>query len=628
MGIVRDIITRFRFRVENGKLKATTRATRAAERRMSAAARQARALRNELLSMGNAAKMAVGGWLGLNLLQGAVQGVGLGIIQANAEFERLNAMLLTVTGSADKTNAAFAQITEFASSTPYQIDQVTRAFIGLTRKGLDTSNEAMTSMGDLASISGSNIEELMDGMINVVDRANDRILQGITGMNFSLQGDKILVSQLDGTTVAIERSHQALQNYLIEAGKMPGIAGGMARQMDTLGGRWSNFKDALFQLYVAIGKAGLNDALKALTGQLIKLTKRLQRFASDGDKMRRVMEGAKKVAKGLAAAMATVVAKKGLLGLMKLTKIIRSFGTAAMWANIKLMLIPAAFLAILLIIEDLVGFVQGKDSLFGRFLERSGIDPEPVRASLRKAGDAFFTVWERLKEAGGKISETWSALWERMGIDADDAGLYLAAGVVGFAEGIAGTIEILINGFSMLGTWIGQGLAEAWLRLVVFDEWVRGLFWKITRGVYNAWVWLKKGIIGLFTGIRDFFSGIFDAAIEAVKDILRGLPDFIIEELPSEVKSWIGMTSLAEKAKGYMPSSEQKVVDTFAAPAEREERLANSTRSVSVGELAVNVQGSADMSAPEMQAAVSEGVRQEMKRLIEADFNDVAEVAP
>ena len=53
-------------------------------------------------------------------------------------------------------------------------------------------------------------------------------------------------------------------------------------------------------------------------------------------------------------------------------------------ARLKVVAIIAAIALLLLIIEDIVGFVNGKDSLFGDLLKKAGLDVEDTRVQLSK----------------------------------------------------------------------------------------------------------------------------------------------------------------------------------------------------------------------------------------------------
>ncbi len=62
--------------------------------------------------------------------------VGRQVVDTITKFEKLEASLRTITGSAEKASVAFGFIQEFAATTPFQLEEVTDAFIKLKALGL------------------------------------------------------------------------------------------------------------------------------------------------------------------------------------------------------------------------------------------------------------------------------------------------------------------------------------------------------------------------------------------------------------------------------------------------------------------------------------------------------------
>lgn len=102
--------------------------------------------------------------LGLRGLTSAFKG----IVGVNQEFERLSGSLKTVTGSAKAAKEAFTLIEDFATATPYQLDEIVDSFIRLKAMGLEPSMEALTSYGNTASTFGKNITDFTDAVSSAV----------------------------------------------------------------------------------------------------------------------------------------------------------------------------------------------------------------------------------------------------------------------------------------------------------------------------------------------------------------------------------------------------------------------------------------------------------------------------
>ena len=69
-------------------------------------------------------------------------------------FEKLDAQLETVSGSAEAAAEAMVGIQSIAATVPFSIQEVTDSFIKLKAFGLDPSREALTSYANTASAMG------------------------------------------------------------------------------------------------------------------------------------------------------------------------------------------------------------------------------------------------------------------------------------------------------------------------------------------------------------------------------------------------------------------------------------------------------------------------------------------
>ena len=537
---LRDILTRFRFSVQSGKLRSVTAATRAAERRMRSATRQARRLTGALSGIGGRLGMA----LGMGALSAATAGLGAGILRANVEFQRLRATMVTVTGDAESAAEALDFAAGFAARTPFQIGEVTQAYIALRRRGVDPTAERLTALGDIAAANSRQLEDLMGGITGAVSAGTTRMLEGATGMDWAIRGNQIIATQWDGTRVTIDRTTEAMVAYLTQLGQMSGIAGGMARQSATLGGRISNLKDQVWQLFVALGEAGLSDVLGTVIDRVRELASAIKKWASDRAKVKRYLEMLTKGAKAAGVAMAAMVLGRTIRGIVTAAEVIHKLGVAGMWAQAKLLLVPAAILALLLGIEDLVAFTQGKDSLFGRLLDRAGIDPEPIRESLRQLGESLQTLWAVLQDTGGQIHEALLGLVE--GVTVEDVARVLAGVVVA----IAATLRWIVGAFQRTGEAIGRAMAAAWLWILdVWDTsvqaiadlltWLDRTFGEMAASILAAWtaaagamldaaVWLGGQAVTIFGAWLSWIADAASTAAGAISDAFWTVVDTAI----------------------------------------------------------------------------------------------------
>lgn len=204
---------------------------------------------------------------GFDLLKGAVAAAfaafSVGeITETLAEFDRLNASLKTVTGSAENAAAAMQFLRRFAVETPYELSEVTEAFIRLRSLGLDASERAMRSMGNTASAMGTSLMQFIEAVADASTGEFERLKEfGIrAGVAIEESGDKIKFT-FRGVTTVVGNNAKEITEYLLKIGETD-FAGGMADQMETIGGKLSNLKDAFANFVDFLGNLGIRDALK------------------------------------------------------------------------------------------------------------------------------------------------------------------------------------------------------------------------------------------------------------------------------------------------------------------------------------------------------------------------------
>ena len=208
------------------------------------------------------------------------------IVGVNAEFERLSGSLKTVTGSAKAAKEAFSLIEDFATSTPYQLDEIVDSFIRLKAMGLEPSMEALTSYGNTASAFGKNILEFVSAVTSATVGEFERLKT--FGIKAKVEGDTVKFV-FQGVTTEVAKNATEIERYLRSIGNI-NFGGAMAEQMNTMGGTMSNIEDAMAKVARTIGESGLNDAIKGVLEQFNTL-----------------ISGSNSAAKSIGGALATAV---------------------------------------------------------------------------------------------------------------------------------------------------------------------------------------------------------------------------------------------------------------------------------------------------------------------------------
>jgi len=179
------------------------------------------------------------------------------LIDTNREFQTLKSSLVTVTGSTAAASKEFAKIEKFATTTPYDLQQVTEAFIKMKALGLDASEAALRSYGNTASAMGKSLNQMVEAVADAATGEFERLKE--FGIKASKEGDSVTFT-FQGITTTIKNSSAEITKYLQDIGNNK-FGDAMSAQMKNLDPAFSNFNAAIDQLYVKVGEAGLNEAL-------------------------------------------------------------------------------------------------------------------------------------------------------------------------------------------------------------------------------------------------------------------------------------------------------------------------------------------------------------------------------
>lgn len=208
-------------------------------------------------SLGAAVKPIAAG-IAAAFATGAIVAFTKKVIEVQREFDKLNSMLQTATGSAEGRDAAFAALQEFAAKTPYDLAQVTKAFTQLVNLGLTPSERALTSYGNTAAAMGKNMGQLVEAVADAVTGEFERLKE--FGIKSSAQGDKVVFT-FRGMKTEVQNSASAIEGYLMALGENE-FGGAMALQAATLDGAISNLADSWDSLFRTISDSGLGDAIE------------------------------------------------------------------------------------------------------------------------------------------------------------------------------------------------------------------------------------------------------------------------------------------------------------------------------------------------------------------------------
>ena len=222
-------------------------------------------------------KRSLGGMRGAAIAAGAALATiaAVKVARVGAEFESLRLSLQQVTGSAVAGDAAFRQIQGFAQESPFQIKDLTKAFIQLKTAGIEPTQELFTTFSDASSVAVDSLGAFQ-AMVRITQRSAGGGLGLVELEQISDRGIpvyEILTKKLGRTREQLSEMGKSAEGAAkimkaLNEGMQEQFGGATALKMETLNQKLSNMSDAFDSLAdVIFNDAGLGGALKFLVDQ-------------------------------------------------------------------------------------------------------------------------------------------------------------------------------------------------------------------------------------------------------------------------------------------------------------------------------------------------------------------------
>jgi hypothetical protein len=261
---------------------------------------------------------------------------------------------------------------------------------------------------------------------------------------------------------------------------------------------------------------GIADAVAWLTPKIRWIIEKLGDLKDIVDKVVRSLGGWRNVLKVLGIFMASLGLVKMIATLQRLVTMWNTVGKAALFAQAKMLLIPAIIALIALILEDIWVFLEGGESLTGKFLtklgELIGID---LVTPLREGWPAFKALlgqwWDGIKAVITALSESVAAVV-----------LFI---IEIFEKGLGPAWDNLVKGMGEIWGEFGTLLKDFWREFVTFVEWTLD-DWK--NWFVSFWTDIKNWFKDTFIApVVDYFTVLVAEAkkkIQEIKGFLSGIP--------------------------------------------------------------------------------------------------------
>ena len=230
------------------------------------------------------------------------------VVDVQRQFDVLNSSLVTVTGSSDAADRAFAWLKDFAATTPFQLNEVTQAFIKMKALGLDASRESLTSYGNTASAMGKSLNQMIEAVADAATGEFERLKE--FGIKAKQEGDRVTLT-FRGVSTTIGNNAAEITKYLQDIGNVD-FAGAMERRAATLDGAISNLADTWDELFrtISAGSAGslIYDTVKLATGAIEDMITIVKALSSEMNNGAQSSQAFKVVQEAIAVAFETVIA--------------------------------------------------------------------------------------------------------------------------------------------------------------------------------------------------------------------------------------------------------------------------------------------------------------------------------
>lgn len=190
----------------------------------------------------------LGGLAKTALLGGGLTAIVAFTTRSIVEFQKLEAQLTTFTGSFERTRQVMGDLRDLAGTIGSSTNELTQAFLNLTQRGIQPTNERLTAVANIAAQTGKTVEEVSRAY-GAAAQGNARALTQL-GANFIETTDGIVVKFKDGTQQLIREG----ENFIGVLDRIGNIefAGAAIGQTNTLAGAFGNLSDAASDLAVTL----------------------------------------------------------------------------------------------------------------------------------------------------------------------------------------------------------------------------------------------------------------------------------------------------------------------------------------------------------------------------------------
>lgn len=264
----------------------------------------------------------------------------------------------------------------------------------------------------------------------------------------------------------------------------------------------------------------------------------ISKIVDVGKRVIDMLGGGENVLKLIGVVLGAILAYKVGMKILLFVKSLGSLSAVMGMINVKALLIIGVIVLLFLLIQDFIGFLQGKDSLFGTLLENAGVDVDATREKFLSLKDDLIQIFNYIKELCAPAFDALLQFWDEHGAEITAYLQNLLTGViqaisfiVAAIEPFVSTIVNLVKGLFALLNGDTEGAMEA----------MKAAWSSFKEYVANMW----NAIISLLDGL---FGGLPSKALTWGKDMLQNFINGITEKIAA-LKEKINSIGTAIKEK-------------------------------------------------------------------------------
>lgn len=452
---------------------------------------------------------------------------------------------------------------------------------GMTRDAAkEMSEQLVTSAIDLASFNNIDDTTAINAMTKALMGESEaaKTLGAVTNDVTRAQAMEEL--GLQGKYEALDQATKMQVNYRAIMDQSKDSIGDASRSMGSFESNNRKFQAQLKDIKETVGKfilpfanKGL-EVLSKLTGKIKEASEKLgdvneegttanriwTKFNQFGEKAQSVISkivdvgkrlidmvgGGENALKLIGVVLGAILAYKAGMKILMFVKTLGSLGRVMGMINVKALLIIGVIVLLFLLIQDFIGFLQGKDSLFGTLLANAGVDVDATREKFLSLKDDLIQIFNYIKELCAPAFDALLQFWDEHGAEITAYLQNLLTGViqaisfiVAAIEPFVSTIVNLVKGLFALLNGDTEGAMEA----------MKAAWSSFKEYIANMW----NAIISLLDGL---FGGLPSKALTWGKDMLQNFINGITEKIAAlkEKITSIG-TAIKEKLHFSKPDN-------------------------------------------------------------------------